>query len=101
MSEKKLYSIRFYADGPDGKTDNKLFNYSVYQGGHAADLLLRFLRKGFRIKSVYLIHPYETAQLGDRVPPTWIEVLSWGEQKQAHSIRQQMEYRWPELDEDE
>lgn len=101
MSENKLYSIRFYADGPDGKTDNKLFSYSVYQGGHAADLLLRFLRKGFRIKSVYLVHPEETAQLGERVPPTWIELLSWGSQEQTTRTRQQMEQRWPELDEDQ
>lgn len=98
MSEKKLYSIRFYADGPDGKTDNKLFTYSVYDGGHAADLLVRFLRKGFRVKSVYLVHPDETAQLGERVPPTWLEVLSWGNAEQTQRTRQQMKQRWTEVE---
>jgi hypothetical protein len=50
----KLYSLRFYADGPGGLS-NKLFCYPVHHGGHMADLLARFIRKGLTIKAAYLV----------------------------------------------
>jgi len=54
-SEKiKVYSLRFYADGPDGLL-NKFFCYPVHHGKHIADLLMRFIRKGLTIKSAFVV----------------------------------------------
>lgn len=50
----KVYSLRFYADGPGGLM-NKLFCYPVNHGRHAADLLMRFIRKGLTIKSAFVV----------------------------------------------
>ncbi len=50
----KLYSLRFYADGPGGLS-NKLFCYPVHHGGHLADLLARFIEKGLTIKAAYMV----------------------------------------------
>jgi hypothetical protein len=50
----KSYSLRFYADGPGGLF-NKLFCYPVHHGGHLADLLARFIKKGLTIKAAYLV----------------------------------------------
>lgn len=96
MPVNKLYSLRFYADGPDGETPNKLFSYPIHQGGHGADLLLRFLRRGFEVKAVFVVEPDQVGQLGQRVPPTWVEVLRWGTQEQAGEVRGRMLERWPE-----
>jgi len=52
--ETKLYSLRFYADGPGGLL-NKLFCYPVHHGRHTADLLIRFIRKGLTIKSAFVV----------------------------------------------
>ncbi|RZK43271.1 MAG: hypothetical protein EOO61_05060 [Hymenobacter sp.] len=50
----KVYSLRFYADGPGGLL-NKLFCYPVHHGRHTADLLMRFIRKGLTIKSAFVV----------------------------------------------
>lgn len=50
----KMYSLRFYADGPNGLL-NKLFCYPVHHGRHAADLLMRFIGKGLAIKSAFIV----------------------------------------------
>jgi len=52
--QKKLYSLRFYADGPGGLL-NKLFCYPVHHGRHTADLLMRFIKKGLTIKSAFVV----------------------------------------------
>ena len=52
--ETKLYSLRFYADGPGGLL-NKFFCYPVHHGRHTADLLMKFIRKGLTIKAAYLV----------------------------------------------
>jgi len=52
--ELKLYSLRFYTDGPGGLM-NKFFCYSVHHGGHAADLLTKFISKGLTIKAAYMV----------------------------------------------
>lgn len=52
--ETKLYSLRFYADGPGGLL-NKFFCYPVHHGRHTADLLLKFIGKGLTIKAAYLV----------------------------------------------
>jgi hypothetical protein len=52
--ETKLYSLRFWADGPGGLL-NKFFCYPVHHGRHTADLLMRFIGKGLTIKAAYLV----------------------------------------------
>lgn len=52
--ELKLYSLRFYADGPGGLI-NKFFCYPVHHGRHTADLLMRFIGKGLTIKSAFVV----------------------------------------------
>ncbi len=49
----KLYSLRFYADCPDGQID-KLFTYPVHHGGHAFDLIRRFLARGFTVRAAFM-----------------------------------------------
>jgi hypothetical protein len=50
----KLYSLRFWADGPGGLL-NKFFCYPVHHGRHTADLLMKFIGKGLTIKAAYLV----------------------------------------------
>jgi len=50
----KLYSLRFWADGP-GELLNKFFCYPVHHGRHTADLLMKFIGKGLTIKAAYLV----------------------------------------------
>ena len=50
----KLYSLRFYADGPGGLV-NKLFCYPVHHGRHLADLLVKFIKKGMTVKAAYMV----------------------------------------------
>ena len=54
ISGLRSYSLRFYADGPNGIAD-KLFCYSVHHGGHMADLLTRFMHKGLTVKAAFLV----------------------------------------------
>lgn len=50
----KLYSLKFYADGAGGVSD-KLFCYPVHHGGHTADLLTWFIKRGLTIKAVWVV----------------------------------------------
>lgn len=71
---RKLYSVRFYADGLTGKED-EFFAYDVQDGGHAVDLLLRFMGKGFRMKAVFIVNNTVGGR-GSRIGATQIEQLA-------------------------
>lgn len=71
---RKLYSVRFYADGLTGK-ENEFFAYDVQDGGHAVDLLLRFMSKGFRVRAAFVVNN-EVGGKGIRIGATQIEQLA-------------------------
>ena len=50
----ELYLLKFYAGGAGG-VSNKLFCYSVHHGGHTADLLTWFIKRGLAIKAVWVV----------------------------------------------
>jgi len=88
-----LYSLRFYADCPDGQ-QNKLFVYSVHQGGHAADLLKRFLGKGFSIRAAFLVVEGSGGR-GQQLAPAVLEHLAWSGPEQEAQVRAELLSKYP------
>jgi hypothetical protein len=53
ITEKKLNCfVKFYANAPDG-TKNKYLVYKVYDLSHALDLLMKFQKNEWYIKSAF------------------------------------------------
>jgi hypothetical protein len=88
-----LYSLRFYADCPDGQ-ENKLFAYSVQQGGHAADLLKRFLANGFRVRAAFMV-VQGSGEKGQQVAATVLEHLAWSGPEQEGRVRAELLTKYP------
>ncbi|MDQ2751635.1 MAG: hypothetical protein M3R72_01265 [Bacteroidota bacterium] len=91
----RLYSVRFYADGPGGVM-NKCFCYPVHHGGHIADLLKKFIIKGLTIKSVFVVG----GAMGDKGMQLGLGDLAYltctGE-KEQNRIREILLYKFPRL----
>lgn len=91
-----LYSLRFYADCPDGQ-ENKLFAYPVQQGGHAADLLRRFLIQGFSIRAAFMV-VQGSGNKGQKLAPTSLEHLAWSTPEQEAQVRAELLSKYPPQD---
>ncbi len=89
-----MYSLRFYADCPSGE-QNKLFTYGVQQGGHAADLLRRFLAQGFRVRAAFVV-VQGSGEKGQQLAPSVVEHLAWGSPEQEAKVRAELLTKYPE-----
>ncbi|SDZ01397.1 hypothetical protein [Hymenobacter psychrophilus] len=88
-----LYSLRFYADCPDGQ-QNKLFTYSVHQGGHAADLLRRFCAQGFKVRAAFMVVA-GSGEKGQQLAPAILEHLAWSGPEQEAKVRAELLTKYP------
>lgn len=88
-----MYSLRFYADCPDGE-QNKLFAYPVQQGGHAADLLKRFLAQGFKVRAAFVV-VQGSGDRGQQLAATTLEHLAWSGAEQEARVRAELLNKFP------
>jgi hypothetical protein len=88
-----LYSLRFYADCPDGQ-ENKLFAYPVQQGGHAADLLRRFIANGFRVRAAFVV-VQGSGEKGQQLAPAVLEHLAWSGPEQEARVWAELLTKYP------
>ncbi|RZK41654.1 MAG: hypothetical protein EOO61_05860 [Hymenobacter sp.] len=88
-----MYSLRFYADCPSGE-QNKLFAYPVQQGGHAADLLRRFLAQGFRVRAAFIV-VQGSGERGQQLAPSVLEHLAWSSTEQEAQVRAELLAKYP------
>lgn len=88
-----MYSLRFYADCPNGE-QNKLFAYPVQQGGHAADLLRRFLAQGFKIRAAFVV-VQGSGERGQQLAPAVLEHLAWSGPEQEARVRAELLSKYP------
>lgn len=88
-----MYSLRFYADCPNGE-QNKLFAYPVQQGGHAADLLRRFLAQGFQVRAAFMV-VLGSGERGQQLAPAVLEHLAWSGPEQEARVRAELLSKYP------
>lgn len=79
-----LYSLRFYADCPDGKID-KLFSYPVHHGGHAFDLLRRFFARGFDVRAAFIELEGQSSTNTQLMPYALVQLASGGPDEEVKS----------------
>ncbi len=91
----KLYSLRFYADEPGGML-NKFFCYPVHHGGHMADLLTRFIRKGLAIKAAYLVGG-PGGERGVQLGRGDLAYLTCSGEKEQNKVREILMAKFPRL----
>ena len=79
-----MYYLRFYADCPDGQT-NKLFTYPVHHGGHAFDLLRRFLARAFDVRAAFMEVQGEGIANAQIIPYILVRLASGGPDQEAQA----------------
>lgn len=84
IMNNNLYSLKFYADCPDGQT-NKLFSYPVHHGGHAFDLLRRFFARGFDVRAAFIELQGQGTTNTQLVPYALVQLASGGPDKEAEA----------------
>ena len=88
-----MYSLRFYADCPDGES-NKLFCYRVHQGGHAADLITKFMADGFKVRAAFMVVEGSGTR-GMQLAQPVLEHLAWSSGEVVASVRSELLTRFP------
>ena len=88
-----MYQLKFYADCPEGEL-NKLFCYPVHQGGHAVDLLLGLMGKGFRVKAAFMVVEGSGTR-GMQLAQPVLEHLAWSSGEVVASVRSELLARFP------
>ena len=92
-----LYSLKFYANCPDGQID-KLFTYPVHHGGHAFDLLRRFFAKGFDVRAAFIEVQGERSSSAQLVPYALVQLASGGSDQEAR-VRAELLTKYPAREE--
>lgn len=88
-----MYSLKFYADCPEGES-NKLFSYSVHHGGHAADLITRFMGKAFTIRAAFMVVEGSGTK-GVQLAPVVLEHLAWSSREMVARVKDELLTRFP------
>lgn len=88
-----MYSLKFYADCPEGES-NKLFCYPVHHGGHAADLITRFMGKGFTIRAAFMVVEGSGTK-GVQLAPVVLEHLAWSPGEMVARVKDELLTRFP------
>ena len=88
-----MYSLRFYADCPEGES-NKLFCYRVHQGGHAADLITKFMADGFKVRAAFMVVEGSGTR-GMQLAQPVLEHLAWSSGEVVASVRSELLARFP------
>ncbi len=66
----------------------------MQQGGHAADLLRRFLARGFSIRAAFVVMQ-GSGEKGQRLAPTVLEYLAWSSPEQEAQVRAELLSQYP------
>ena len=90
-----MYSLRFYADCPEGES-NKLFCYRVHQGGHAADLITKFMADGFKVRAAFMVVEGSGTR-GMQLAQPVLEHLAWSSGEVVASVRGELLTKFPEI----
>ena len=88
-----MYSLKFYADCPEGES-NKLFCYRVHQGGHAADLITRFMGAGYKVRAAFMVVEGSGTK-GMQLAQVVLEHLAWSTGEVVASVRNELLTRFP------
>lgn len=88
-----MYQLKFYADCPEGES-NKLFCYPVHQGGHAADLITRFMGKGFKVRAAFMVVE-GSGDRGMRLAQLVLEHLAWSSGEVVAAVRNELLIKFP------
>ena len=88
-----MYSLRFYADCPEGES-NKLFCYRVHQGGHAADLITKFMGDGFKVRAAFMVVEGSGTR-GMQLAQVVLEHLAWSSGDVVAKVRGELLTKFP------
>ena len=71
-----------------------MFAYPVQQGGHAADLLRRFLAQGFQVRAAFVV-VQGSGERGQQLAPAVLEHLAWSGPEQEARVRAELLSKYP------
>ena len=91
-----MYSLRFYADCPEGES-NKLFCYRVHQGGHAVDLITRFMGAGYKVRAAFVVVEGSGTR-GVQLAQVVLEHLAWSSGEVVSRVRGELLAKFPEIE---
>lgn len=67
----------------------------MQQGGHAADLLRRFIANGFRVRAAFVV-VQGSGEKGQQLAPAVLEHLAWSGPEQEARVRAELLTKYPQ-----